>query len=60
MIWSRRKSRQEVAEAAALRRQSEAKEREDHERVRVPLHAMRERNHIVADIARLIRERGTA
>lgn len=58
MKWSRRKSRQEAAETAVLRQESEAQEQADHVRVRVPLRQMREQNHIAEDIARLIRKGG--
>lgn len=58
MRWSRKRSRQEVAEVAALRQEAEAREQEDFERVRIPMRKMRERNHVAADIARMIRERG--
>lgn len=56
MIFGRRRKRlqRELEEARAIRLQSEVALQRDTAQTRIPLREMRERNHITADVIRVI------
>jgi hypothetical protein len=58
MIFRRRRAQlaRDVQEARAIREESEASLREVNERVRVPLREIRAKNHVAADVVKVIRE----